>query len=62
MAREGAGREARHREKEVVKQSNHVKRTITKRQEGRVIEPDLEAQFGSGRLLAAISPGPEWPL
>ena len=52
------GAKADTAEKEVVKQSNHVKRTIAKRQEGRVIEPDLEAQFGSGRLLAAISSRP----
>jgi len=35
-----------------------VSKSAKKRQEGRVIDPKLEEQFGSGRLYAAISSRP----
>ena len=40
------------------KKSNHVTRKLEKRQEGRVLDPHIEEQFGGGRLLAAISSRP----
>merc|ERR1719162_448480 len=45
-------------EKEAVKQSNHVQRKISKRQEGRVLDQALDEQFASGRILACISSRP----
>ncbi|MQM16885.1 hypothetical protein Taro_049847 [Colocasia esculenta] len=38
--------------------SNHVVRKLEKRQQGRKLDPHIEDQFGSGRLLAAISSRP----
>ncbi|KAK9268384.1 hypothetical protein L1049_000133 [Liquidambar formosana] len=43
---------------EEVKKSNHVTRKLEKRQQGRTLDPHVEEQFGSGRLLAAISSRP----
>uniref|UniRef100_A0A5B7C4R8 Putative 40S ribosomal protein S8-like n=1 Tax=Davidia involucrata TaxID=16924 RepID=A0A5B7C4R8_DAVIN len=43
---------------EETKKSNHVLRKIEKRQEGRKLDPHIEEQFGSGRLLACISSRP----
>ncbi|KAK1272163.1 40S ribosomal protein S8 [Acorus gramineus] len=43
---------------EEAKKSNHVTRKLEKRQEGRTLDPHIEEQFGSGRLLAAISSRP----
>eukprot|EP00249_Psilotum_nudum_P008576 c21375_g1_i1 orf=165-833(+) len=40
------------------KQSNHVQRKLTKRQEGHKLDSHLEDQFASGRLLASISSRP----
>ena len=40
------------------KQSNHVVRKLTKRQEGHKLDTHLEDQFSSGRLLACISSRP----
>jgi len=41
-----------------VKKSNHVKRKIEKRQEGRKLETALYEQFTAGRLYVAISSRP----
>ncbi|KAK1258290.1 40S ribosomal protein S8 [Acorus gramineus] len=43
---------------EEAKKSNHVTRKLEKRQEGRTLDLHIEEQFGSGRLLAAISSRP----
>ncbi|WOL02502.1 40S ribosomal protein S8 [Canna indica] len=43
---------------EEAKKSNHVARKLEKRQEGRKLDPHIEEQFGSGRLLACISSRP----
>ncbi|KAG1330858.1 40S ribosomal protein S8 [Cocos nucifera] len=43
---------------EEVKKSNHVLRKLEKRQQGRQLDPHIEEQFGSGRLLACISSRP----
>ncbi len=43
---------------ETAKQSDHVKRKIAKRQHGRTLEPLLDDQFASGRILACISSRP----
>ncbi|GMJ10383.1 hypothetical protein like AT5G59240 [Hibiscus trionum] len=44
---------------EVVKKSNHVLRKLLKRQENRThLEPHIDEQFGSGRLLARITSRP----
>ncbi|EHA8588408.1 40S ribosomal protein S8 [Cocos nucifera] len=43
---------------EEAKKSNHVLRKLEKRQQGRTLEPHIEEQFGSGRLLACISSRP----
>ncbi|KAK4355198.1 small ribosomal subunit protein eS8-like [Lycium barbarum] len=40
------------------KKSNHVQRKLEKRQQDRKIDPHIEEQFASGRLLAAISSRP----
>lgn len=40
------------------KKSNHVQRKLEKRQQERKIDPHVEEQFASGRLLAAISSRP----
>lgn len=40
------------------KKSKHVLRKLTKRQEGQKLDPHLEDQFASGRLLACISSRP----
>ncbi|RRT41582.1 hypothetical protein B296_00057725, partial [Ensete ventricosum] len=40
------------------KKSNHVTRKLEKRQQGRKLDPHIEEQFGSGRLLASISSRP----
>ncbi|KAL8500970.1 hypothetical protein ACS0TY_020526 [Phlomoides rotata] len=40
------------------KKSNHVQKKITKRQEDRKIDPHVEEQFSSGKLLACISSRP----
>ncbi|XP_010913108.1 small ribosomal subunit protein eS8 isoform X1 [Elaeis guineensis] len=40
------------------KKSNHVLRKLEKRQQGRKLDPHIEEQFGSGRLLACISSRP----
>ncbi|XP_068668001.1 small ribosomal subunit protein eS8-like [Aristolochia californica] len=40
------------------KKSNHVTRKLEKRLEGRKLDPHIEEQFGSGRLLACISSRP----
>lgn len=41
-----------------MKQSNHVQRKLEKRQQIRKLDPHIEEQFGSGRLLASISSRP----
>ncbi|KAJ7960861.1 40S ribosomal protein S8 [Quillaja saponaria] len=41
-----------------VKKSNHVLRKLEKRQQDRKLDPHIEEQFGSGRLLACISSRP----
>ncbi|KAE8706554.1 40S ribosomal protein S8 [Hibiscus syriacus] len=43
---------------EEVKKSNHVLRKLDKRQQNRQLDPHIEEQFGSGRLLACISSRP----
>ncbi|TQD84815.1 hypothetical protein C1H46_029626 [Malus baccata] len=43
---------------EEAKKSNHVTRKLEKRQEGRILDPHIEEQFGGGRLLACISSRP----
>ena len=43
---------------EPVKQSKSVKSKIAKRQEGRVLDSNLNSQFDTGRLLAAVSSRP----
>ncbi|MBA0816499.1 hypothetical protein Gohar_001156 [Gossypium harknessii] len=43
---------------EEVKKSNHVLRKLEKRQQNRALDPHIEEQFGSGRLLACISSRP----
>ncbi|KAG1331548.1 40S ribosomal protein S8 [Cocos nucifera] len=43
---------------EEAKKSNHVLRKLEKRQQGRKLDPHIEEQFGSGRLLASISSRP----
>ncbi|CAN4103956.1 unnamed protein product [Withania somnifera] len=40
------------------KKSNHVQRKLERRQQDRKIDPHVEEQFASGRLLAAISSRP----
>lgn len=40
------------------KKSNHVQRKLEKRHQDRKIDPHVEEQFASGRLLAAISSRP----
>ncbi|RWW07570.1 hypothetical protein GW17_00029045 [Ensete ventricosum] len=40
------------------KRSNHVTRKLEKRQQGRKLDPHIEEQFASGRLLACISSRP----
>ena len=49
---------------EPAKQSKSVKSKIAKRQEGRTLDSNLNSQFDTGRLLAAISsrPGQCGPL
>ena len=43
---------------EEAKKSNHVQRKLEKHQQGRTLDPHIEEQFGSGRLLACISSRP----
>ena len=43
---------------EETKKSNHVVRKLEKRQQDHKLDPHIEKQFGSGRLLAAISSRP----
>ncbi|GLT57551.1 hypothetical protein SLA2020_305170 [Shorea laevis] len=43
---------------EEVKKSSHVLRKLQKRQQNRTLDPHIEEQFGSGRLLACISSRP----
>ncbi|RWR74636.1 40S ribosomal protein S8 [Cinnamomum micranthum f. kanehirae] len=43
---------------EEAKKSNHVVRKLEKRQEGQKLDPHIEEQFSSGRLLAAIASRP----
>ncbi|KAL6851427.1 hypothetical protein ACP4OV_020360 [Aristida adscensionis] len=43
---------------EETKKSNHVQRKLEKRQQGRTLDPHIEEQFGSGRLLACIASRP----
>ncbi|XP_074584010.1 small ribosomal subunit protein eS8 [Curcuma longa] len=43
---------------EVVKKSSHVLRKLEKRQQDRKLDPHIEEQFGTGRLLASISSRP----
>ncbi|KAG6793585.1 hypothetical protein POTOM_002800 [Populus tomentosa] len=43
---------------EEVNKSNHVLRKLEKRQQTRKLDPHIEEQFGSGRLLASISSCP----
>ncbi|WVZ66969.1 hypothetical protein U9M48_016119 [Paspalum notatum var. saurae] len=43
---------------EETKKSNHLQRKLEKRQQGRTLDPHIEEQFGSGRLLACISSRP----
>lgn len=43
---------------EEVKKSNHVQRTIVSRKAGLVMDPHLEEQFSTGRLLARLSSRP----
>ncbi|KAL7103382.1 hypothetical protein ACP275_08G175700 [Erythranthe tilingii] len=52
------GEEAEAAATEEAKKSNHVQRKIEKRLEERKIDTHIEEQFGSGRLLAAISSRP----
>ncbi|KAL8172505.1 hypothetical protein V2J09_024309 [Rumex salicifolius] len=43
---------------EEASKSNHVQRKLEKRQQDRTLDQHIEEQFGSGRLLAAISSRP----
>ncbi|ESR65737.1 40S ribosomal protein S8 [Citrus sinensis] len=43
---------------EEAKKSNHVSRKLEKRQKDRTLDPHIEEQFGSGRLLACIASRP----
>jgi hypothetical protein len=43
---------------EETKKSNHVQRKLEKHQQERTLDPHIEEQFGSGRLLACISSRP----
>ena len=45
-------------EEAVVKKSSKVQKKIAKRQQTRVLETDIEAQFDSGRFMACISSRP----
>ncbi|KAH9685891.1 40S ribosomal protein S8 [Citrus sinensis] len=40
------------------KKSNHVLRKLEKRRKDRTLDPHIEEQFGSGRLLACVSSPP----
>ena len=44
--------------KEEKKQSKMVEKKIAARQEGRVLDPNVNSQFDTGRLLACISSRP----
>ncbi|OAY65070.1 40S ribosomal protein S8 [Ananas comosus] len=50
MESEGATEEA--------KKSNHALRKLEKRQQNRTLDPHIEEQFASGKLLAGISSRP----
>ncbi|KAG9451131.1 hypothetical protein H6P81_011096 [Aristolochia fimbriata] len=52
------GEEGEAATQEEAKKSNHVVRKLEKRQQGRTLDPHIEEQFGSGRLLACISSRP----
>ncbi|PSR96253.1 40S ribosomal protein [Actinidia chinensis var. chinensis] len=52
------GEEADAAATEEAKKSNNVLRKLQKRQQDRKLDPHVEEQFGSGRLLAAISSRP----
>lgn len=43
---------------EEVKKSNHVLKKQEKRQQNRVLDPHIEEQFATGRLMACISSRP----
>ena len=43
---------------EEINKGNHVVRKLEKRQQEHKLDPHIEEQFGSGRLLAAISSYP----
>lgn len=43
---------------EEARKSNHVLRKLEQRQQGRKLDPHIEEQFGSGRLMACISSRP----
>ena len=45
-------------EKEEAKKSNSVTKKIATRQDGRVLDPNVNAQFDTGRLYACISSRP----
>ena len=52
------GKKKRAEEEEEKKQSGSVKRKVAARQEGRVLDPNINSQFDTGRLLACISSRP----
>ena len=45
-------------EKEEARKSNSVTKKIATRQDGRVLDPNVNAQFDTGRLYACISSRP----
>ncbi|XP_062223306.1 small ribosomal subunit protein eS8-like [Phragmites australis] len=56
--KEGAEGQEGEAATEETKKSNHVQRKLEKRQQGRTLDPHIEEQFGSGRLLACIASRP----
>ncbi|KAG2658355.1 hypothetical protein PVAP13_1KG265700 [Panicum virgatum] len=54
----GRKKKAPAAKKDAAEKSNHVQRKLEKRQQGRTLDPHIEEQFGSGRLLACIASRP----
>lgn len=56
--KKGAKKGAAAVEETAEKQSSHVQRKVAERQKTRTLDPALDEQFSSGRLLAAVSSRP----
>merc|ERR1719488_417022 len=52
------GKKAKKEAEEKKKQSKSVEKKVAARQEGRILDPNLNSQFDTGRLLACISSRP----